>query len=303
MIDVRVGKRRFDLGLRDRVGEVAGPCGVTAGDVAGLGLDFAFYDDDVVARICDGRSGVTAGVPAPTTTTSKVTVRAVADAPSAFRPDGERQRIRRVKSTRISDGLLEQSSRDERPTAGDGTSIRICSGRSGAAAATSAWSLQSSSMTEHTVTFVGTGESIQVTDKQTILKACIEEGIAQEYSCRVGMCLACSAEILEGDVVQPAARGLTEERENYALTCMARSHSPERERAERGCLRSDGCQSRRIGQALRSGDRERKEGEKTEKTGFPVIPGFLRRCSITARYRAVKPRMKDRSYKQVAPIE
>jgi len=81
-------------------------------------------------------------------------------------------------------------------------------------------------MTEYTVEFVGTDESIQVSDKQTILKACIEEGIAQEYSCRVGMCLACSAEILEGEVAQPAARGLTEaEAERYALTCMARPQS------------------------------------------------------------------------------
>ncbi|EFW91816.1 ferredoxin [Haladaptatus paucihalophilus DX253] len=81
-------------------------------------------------------------------------------------------------------------------------------------------------MTEYTVEFVGTGESIQVSDKQTILNACIEEGIAQEYSCRVGMCLACSAEIVEGDVTQPAARGLTEEEsEHYALTCMARPQS------------------------------------------------------------------------------
>ncbi|CQR50014.1 MULTISPECIES: 2Fe-2S iron-sulfur cluster-binding protein [Haloferax] len=81
-------------------------------------------------------------------------------------------------------------------------------------------------MTEYTVEFVGTGETITVSDKQTILKACIEEGIAQEYSCRVGMCLACSAEILEGDVTQPAARGLTEEEaERFALTCMARPQS------------------------------------------------------------------------------
>ncbi|GGC57191.1 2Fe-2S iron-sulfur cluster-binding protein [Haloferax sulfurifontis] len=81
-------------------------------------------------------------------------------------------------------------------------------------------------MTEYTVEFVGTGETITVSDKQTILKACIEEGIAQEYSCRVGMCLACSAEILEGDVTQPAARGLTdEEAERFALTCMARPQS------------------------------------------------------------------------------
>ncbi|MDG5777022.1 2Fe-2S iron-sulfur cluster-binding protein [Haloarculaceae archaeon H-GB11] len=81
-------------------------------------------------------------------------------------------------------------------------------------------------MTEYTVEFVGTGESITVSDKETILSRCIEEGIAQEYSCRVGMCLACSAEILDGEVTQPAARGLTdEERERYALTCMARPQS------------------------------------------------------------------------------
>ncbi|MFC6951464.1 2Fe-2S iron-sulfur cluster-binding protein [Halorubellus litoreus] len=81
-------------------------------------------------------------------------------------------------------------------------------------------------MTDYTVEFVGTGESITVSDKQTILKRCIEEGIAQEYSCRVGMCLACSAEIVEGEVTQPAARGLTdEEKEAYALTCMARPNS------------------------------------------------------------------------------
>ncbi|ELY37428.1 2Fe-2S iron-sulfur cluster-binding protein [Natronorubrum tibetense] len=81
-------------------------------------------------------------------------------------------------------------------------------------------------MTEYAIEFVGTGETITCTDKETILSRCLEEGIAQEYSCRVGMCLACSAEILEGEVTQPAARGLTEEEaENYALTCMARPQS------------------------------------------------------------------------------
>lgn len=83
-------------------------------------------------------------------------------------------------------------------------------------------------MTEYSVEFVGTGETITVSDKQTILSRCIEEGIAQEYSCRVGMCLACSAEIIEGEVEQTVAtaRGLTdEEGESYALTCMARPQS------------------------------------------------------------------------------
>ncbi|SDQ31794.1 2Fe-2S iron-sulfur cluster-binding protein [Natronobacterium texcoconense] len=81
-------------------------------------------------------------------------------------------------------------------------------------------------MTEYTVEFVGTGETITCSDKETILSRCLEEGIAQEYSCRVGMCLACSAEIVEGEVTQPAARAFTEEEaENYALTCMARPQS------------------------------------------------------------------------------
>jgi ferredoxin len=81
-------------------------------------------------------------------------------------------------------------------------------------------------MTEYTVEFVGTGEAITVADTDTILRRCIEEGIAQEYSCRVGMCLACSAEIVEGEVTQPAAHGLTDaERERFALTCMARPQS------------------------------------------------------------------------------
>jgi ferredoxin len=83
-------------------------------------------------------------------------------------------------------------------------------------------------MTEHTVEFVGTGETVTVSETETILSRCIEEGIAQEYSCRVGMCLACSAKILEGEVEQTVAveRGLTEEEaEDYALTCMARPTS------------------------------------------------------------------------------
>ena len=81
-------------------------------------------------------------------------------------------------------------------------------------------------MTEYTVEFVGTGETITCSDKETILSRCLEEGIAQEYSCRVGMCLACTAEIIDGEVTQPAARGFTEEEaEEYALTCMARPQS------------------------------------------------------------------------------
>jgi len=81
-------------------------------------------------------------------------------------------------------------------------------------------------MTEYTVEFAGTGETVTVAETETILRRCIEAGIAQEFSCRVGMCLACSAKIIEGEVTQPAAHALTDDqREEYALTCMARPKS------------------------------------------------------------------------------
>lgn len=81
-------------------------------------------------------------------------------------------------------------------------------------------------MAEYAVEFAGTGETVRVADTQTILRACLDAGIAQEYSCRVGMCLACCAEVLDGEVKQPAAHALSdEEREGYALTCMARPQS------------------------------------------------------------------------------
>lgn len=81
-------------------------------------------------------------------------------------------------------------------------------------------------MTTHTIEFLDQGEQLEVSETETILSRCLEEGLVSEYSCRVGMCLACSAEIVEGEVVQPAARGLTEKQaEHFALTCMARPAS------------------------------------------------------------------------------
>lgn len=78
----------------------------------------------------------------------------------------------------------------------------------------------------YTVEFAGRDESVEVDENQTILNACIEAGVAHEYSCRVGMCLACVARLVEGEVKQPGARGLSPvERESYVLTCMARPES------------------------------------------------------------------------------
>lgn len=81
-------------------------------------------------------------------------------------------------------------------------------------------------MTEYTVEFVEMGVSITVSDTETVLQACLDDGLPIEFSCRVGMCLACSARIIDGEVTQPATRGLTaDEASEYALTCMARPQS------------------------------------------------------------------------------
>jgi ferredoxin len=79
---------------------------------------------------------------------------------------------------------------------------------------------------EYTVEFARTGETVEVSERQTVLNACIEEGIAHEYSCRVGTCLACVARLVEGEVQQPGARGLSAtQSEKYVLTCMAKPQS------------------------------------------------------------------------------
>lgn len=81
-------------------------------------------------------------------------------------------------------------------------------------------------MATYTVEFLGSGDRLEVAETETILNRCLKEGIVNEYSCRVGLCLACCAEIVEGSVTQPAARGLTEDQaERFALTCMARPQS------------------------------------------------------------------------------
>ncbi len=78
----------------------------------------------------------------------------------------------------------------------------------------------------HTVNFVGSDDTVEVSEKQTVLNACIGEGVVHEYSCRVGTCLACVARLVEGEVEQPGARGLSsDESDEYVLTCMARPRS------------------------------------------------------------------------------
>ncbi len=78
----------------------------------------------------------------------------------------------------------------------------------------------------YTVEFLRGGETVEVDERQTVLNACIEEGVVHEFSCRVGTCLACVARLVEGEVEQPGARGLAEEEsEEYVLTCTAKPRS------------------------------------------------------------------------------
>jgi ferredoxin len=78
----------------------------------------------------------------------------------------------------------------------------------------------------YTVEFAGSDDTVEVSGKQTVLNACVEQGVVHEYSCRVGTCLACVARLVEGRVEQPGARGLSDaESEEYVLTCRARPRS------------------------------------------------------------------------------
>ncbi|MFB6284067.1 MAG: 2Fe-2S iron-sulfur cluster-binding protein [Halobacteria archaeon] len=76
---------------------------------------------------------------------------------------------------------------------------------------------------KHRIEFVDREETVYCSEKETILGSCIDAGLNGEYSCRVGMCLACVAELVDGEVRQPGAHGLSEEQATqFVLTCMAR---------------------------------------------------------------------------------
>jgi len=69
----------------------------------------------------------------------------------------------------------------------------------------------------------GNTYALDVPDDRTILEAALEAGIELPSSCKVGVCTTCAAQLLEGEVNQDDAMGVSPElqAEGYALLCVA----------------------------------------------------------------------------------
>ena len=64
---------------------------------------------------------------------------------------------------------------------------------------------------------------VSVPANRYILQTAEAEGIELPFSCRNGCCTACAVRVLEGDLAQPEALGLSLElrRQGYALLCVS----------------------------------------------------------------------------------
>ncbi|MBC7883591.1 MAG: 2Fe-2S iron-sulfur cluster binding domain-containing protein [Anaerolineae bacterium] len=82
-------------------------------------------------------------------------------------------------------------------------------------------------MTTHTVCIhdhqSGRTVRLQIASDQYVLMAAEAQAVTLPYSCRNGACTACAVRILEGDVHQPEAMGLSPElkAQGYALLCVS----------------------------------------------------------------------------------
>jgi len=81
---------------------------------------------------------------------------------------------------------------------------------------------------EVTILMYGEEHVIKVDAKDHILDAGLDANIDMPYSCQSGLCTACRAKCLEGQVDQQDAEGLTksEEEEGYVLLCVGKPKSP-----------------------------------------------------------------------------
>jgi len=77
----------------------------------------------------------------------------------------------------------------------------------------------------HTVeiSHLGTTQTIEVREDQTILQAAYDAGIDLPSSCNAGVCTTCAAQLSEGSVEQGEGMGLSPDlqKEGYALLCVA----------------------------------------------------------------------------------
>ncbi|HYH21541.1 MAG TPA: phenol 2-monooxygenase domain-containing protein [Azospirillum sp.] len=78
----------------------------------------------------------------------------------------------------------------------------------------------------HTLTIEPTGDTVTVEDGQTILDACLRQGIWLPHACGHGLCGSCKVEVAEGEVDHGDASGFAlmdfERDEGKTLACTAR---------------------------------------------------------------------------------
>ncbi len=69
----------------------------------------------------------------------------------------------------------------------------------------------------------GETHKIEVSSEKTVLAAAKEAGLELPHSCTAGVCTTCAAQLLEGEVVQEDAMGLSPNlrEDGYALLCVA----------------------------------------------------------------------------------
>lgn len=78
-----------------------------------------------------------------------------------------------------------------------------------------------------TINHQGKTHNIKVPEERTILEVADEENIGLPSSCHAGVCTTCAAKVLEGEVDQSDAMGVSPElqAEGYTLLCVARPRS------------------------------------------------------------------------------
>ncbi|MDY7014333.1 MAG: 2Fe-2S iron-sulfur cluster-binding protein [Cyanobacteriota bacterium] len=74
----------------------------------------------------------------------------------------------------------------------------------------------------------GNPYTIEVPEDRKILEVALEQGIELPSSCTAGVCTTCAAQLLEGEVDQSEAMGVSPElqKEGYVLLCVAYPRSP-----------------------------------------------------------------------------
>ena len=73
------------------------------------------------------------------------------------------------------------------------------------------------------ISHLGTTQTIEVREDQTILQASYDAGIDLPSSCNAGVCTTCAAQLSQGSVEQGEGMGLSPDlqKEGYALLCVA----------------------------------------------------------------------------------